>query len=64
MGWRMVRQPNGKLARFSDVVDDFTDFDLTAEEAFVLCRNIGVVDVAMRLSAADEHPDRFEESRP
>lgn len=24
MAWRIVRQPNGKLARFSDIVDNFT----------------------------------------
>lgn len=63
MGWRMIRQPNGKLARFSDVVDDFTDYDLTANEAFDLCRDIGGVDVARRqVASADEHPERFEES--
>lgn len=33
MGWRFVRQPNGLLARFSDVVDDFTHYDMTEEEA-------------------------------
>ena len=32
MAWRIVQQPDGKLARFSDVCDDFTDVDLTYEE--------------------------------
>lgn len=38
MAWRFVRQPNGLLARFSDVVDDFTDLNLTAAQAFELCK--------------------------
>lgn len=38
MGWRIVKQPNGLLARFSDVVDDFTHYDMTVEEAVELCR--------------------------
>ena len=37
MAWRIVRQPNGKLARFSDVVDDFTHLDMSKEEAICLC---------------------------
>ncbi|HEX4334637.1 MAG TPA: hypothetical protein VH062_01920 [Polyangiaceae bacterium] len=28
-----VKQPDGRLARFSSVVDDFVAFDMTAEEA-------------------------------
>lgn len=28
-----LRQPNGKLARFSTFIDDFTEFDMTPEEA-------------------------------
>jgi hypothetical protein len=38
MGWRIVKQPNGRLARFSDVVDDFTHMDLTEQEARDVCR--------------------------
>jgi hypothetical protein len=38
MGWRFVRQPNGLLARFSDVVDHFTHFNLTEAEAMVVCK--------------------------
>ena len=33
MGWWYVRQPNGLLARFSTVVDDFTAYDMTEDEA-------------------------------
>lgn len=38
MGWRLVRQPNGLLARFSEVVDDFTAYDMTYAEAVEECK--------------------------
>lgn len=38
----MVRQPNGKFARFSDVVDNFTHINLTREEAVLLCQDCGL----------------------
>jgi hypothetical protein len=37
MAWRIVKQPNDKLARFSDIVDDFTDFNMTKNEAVKMC---------------------------
>lgn len=37
MAWRFVKQPNGLLARFSEIVDDFTHYDLTPVEAEQLC---------------------------
>jgi len=30
---RIIKQPNGLLARFSDIVDNFTHYDMTPEEA-------------------------------
>ena len=36
MGRRIVRQPNGLLAEFSDVVDDFVAYDMDAGEAAAL----------------------------
>lgn len=33
MAWRFVKQPNGKLAVFSDIVDHFTIYHLTEELA-------------------------------
>ena len=42
MAWRIVQQPNGKLARFSDVVDDFTDVDMTYQEALDECIREGM----------------------
>jgi len=38
MGWRIVKQPNGLYARFSEIVDDFTDMNMTLDEAFFCCR--------------------------
>jgi hypothetical protein len=37
MGWWMVKQPNGRLARFSDMVDNFTHMNLTEVEAIEVC---------------------------
>ncbi len=42
MAWRIVQQPNGKLARFSEIVDDFTDVDMTYEEALDECIREGM----------------------
>jgi len=36
---RIVKQPNGLLARFSTVVDDFTHYGMTEEEALEVCRD-------------------------
>lgn len=37
MAWRFVRQPNGKIARWSDVVDGFTHYDMDFKECFEIC---------------------------
>lgn len=34
----LVMQPNGKLAAFSTIVDDFTAINMTAEQAVEYCR--------------------------
>lgn len=41
MAWRIVRQPNGLLARFSDVCDNFTHYDMDEEEAVQVCIDVG-----------------------
>ena len=33
MAWRFVRQPNGLLAIFSEIVDDFTVYDMSPLQA-------------------------------
>lgn len=42
MGSRIVKQPNGKLARFSEVVDNFTDCNMDRDEAILLCKDEGM----------------------
>lgn len=37
MAWRIVVQPNGYLARFSDIVDMFTHYDMTESDAYDVC---------------------------
>ena len=37
MAWRIVQQPNGFLARFSEIVDDFTHYNMSLEAAITLC---------------------------
>jgi len=37
MGWFFAKQPNGKLARFSDIVDNFTHYDMSEDEALAYC---------------------------
>ncbi|MFG6179612.1 hypothetical protein ACGTN6_20450 [Halomonas sp. THAF12] len=49
MAWRFVKQPNGLLAIFSDVVDDFTYVNMTAAQAFDHCKS------KHGLSDADAH---------
>lgn len=41
MGWRIVKQPNGMLARFSEVVDNFTHCNMTEEKALEVCKDCG-----------------------
>ena len=61
MAWRIVVQPNGKYAKFSDVVDNFTDYDMTKDEAFELCRDAAGVDTARyKIEQAEKNPGRFD----
>jgi hypothetical protein len=55
MAWRIVKQPNGLLARFSDIVDDFTDYDMTEDEAFEVCHHdLGVEESKRKVRAGIE----------
>jgi hypothetical protein len=66
MAWRIVKQPNGLFARFSDVVDDFTDYDLTEAQAWELCIGYGGVDLTDEklANAKSDLPDPRRKSRP
>ena len=65
MAWRIVRQPNGYYARFSEIVDDFTVYDMTRAEAIVCCRReqgMGKLESGPKLRRADSNPKWFEEA--
>jgi hypothetical protein len=52
MAWRIVRQPDGKLARWSDVVESFTHHGMTEPEAIDLCRKeMGRLDAEAKVHA-------------
>lgn len=48
MAWKIVKQPNGLLARFSDIVDSFTDGNMNEHEAYRLCRQKLGINAAKR----------------
>lgn len=64
MAWRFIEQPNGKLARFSEVVDDFTHYDLTDAEAYKLARDnsCGPEISKAKVRSARHSPARFAEA--
>lgn len=65
MAWRFVLQPDGKLARFSEVVDNFTHAGLTAGEALVYASRYMSFDEAVekvRLAVEDEKLKRWREA--
>jgi hypothetical protein len=63
MDWRIVKQPNGKYARFADPVDNFTNYDLSREEAVKYCQHeMGFEQGAKKVDRADEDPGRWKES--
>jgi len=56
MGWRIVKQPNGLYARFSDIVDDFTHMNLTEKQVITCCKKqgLGSCESADKLHAGKE----------
>jgi len=63
MAWRIVKQPNGKYARFADSVDNFTEHDMTREEAVELCqKEIGENAGKIKVDRADEAPTRWDDA--
>lgn len=57
MAWRFVRTPDGRLARFSEVVDNLTAFALSDEDAKQICLEHGVLDIDRKVAAADSLSD-------
>lgn len=61
MAWRIVKQPNGLLARFSEVVDDFTHVNMTCEEAVILCKKEGCTPIEAALKVTRGLDDVLED---
>lgn len=63
MAWRILKQPNGLFARFSDVVDAFTDFDMSEEQVLRYCtKEAGEQTARTKLLAAKNNPERWDEA--
>lgn len=62
MGVRAVVQPNGLFARFSEVVDHFTDINMTEQDATELFRNeCGSREASGKIDRAKKSPGRYKE---
>ena len=63
MAWRIVQQPNGLLARFSDVVDNFTHSNMHEQEALNFCiEKLGVEEGTAKVQRAlDAGLTRYQE---
>lgn len=64
MAWKLVEQPDKLIARWSDVVDNFTHTDMSEIEAYDLCRNehgMWEEAAALKIDRARKNPSRFAE---
>jgi hypothetical protein len=63
MAWRIVKCPNGRYARFTEVVDNFTHYNLSREEAVELCIEKGCTPLGAeeKVKRADDKPSRYAE---
>lgn len=60
MAWRIIKQPNGLYAKFSDPVDHFTFYDASREEAVKYCQDeIGLAEGLKKVERAEQIPERF-----
>lgn len=56
MAWRIVKQPNGLYARFSDIVDHFTHYNMDRETAIKQCKQepgMGEAEARDKVAGAD-----------
>lgn len=62
MNFRIVRQPNGLFARFSEIESNFTNYNMTAEEAEQSLRKDGLsahsANAEVLLGAEDRDPEQ------
>jgi len=60
MAWMIVKQPNGLLARFSSVLDNFTHLDMSEAEALETCLEyMGRRDAPEAVAAGVNDLDRY-----
>jgi hypothetical protein len=60
MAWRIVKQPNGLYAKWSDIVDNFTHLNMTRERALDLCLDdLGRKDAPGKIQRAEDEPSRW-----
>lgn len=62
MAWRYVRQPNGKLAVFSEVVDQFVAYDMSDDQALGYYITQILPEAREKINRADNQPSRFDEA--
>ena len=63
MANRVVKQPDGLYARFSEIVDDFTHINYSYEDMWELYRDDSGIDCANeKMKRADDEPCRFDEA--
>lgn len=64
MAWRIVKQPDGLYARFSEVVNHFTHSDMTRDEALLVCVEYGLrySESQSKVQRADDEPNRYNEA--
>lgn len=63
MGWSIIQQPNKLFARFSENVDNITDYDMSTSEVIDLCQQeygLSSDDAERKLQRAIESPDRWQ----
>lgn len=62
MAWRFVRQPDGKLARWSDIVDAFTHYDLDEPDAIgVALSDCGLGAALSKIKRAQDDEEPWKE---
>ena len=62
MAWRIVVQPDGKYARFSEVVDGFTHINMTRDECYEMLReSLAPRDAEGKILRAEQNLHRFKE---
>jgi hypothetical protein len=64
MAWRIIKQPNGLYARFSDIVDNFTHYNMSINETKKVCmeKKCDFEEAVNKIQRANENPHRFEEA--